>query len=351
MKKWGLGLMLFAMLAVPMLACGFPLPAGTTMMAVSKAVCADGEDAATCQLRQDAFQMMGKLETVRIDDMQVALLVDTGNPDELTSMTAEGSFEYQVTTAETGLGANLRADLTGGEVVSADGTQPLGGNQFVVVGDKGYTSEDNGQTWTYEELDSDALLGIGMMLGLPGTTGSGLDLYANPAIFSVTTGEDVEIDGQTMHVQTLTFNLEKLLSTPEAITAMMEDSAGPLAEIGVSMDDLGDPAQVAMFAAILLPAFEGSAFSTTLYIGAEDGYIHRIEESHVFKMDSTKIAFGSEGEEPTVMTMTYELSGTFAQFNNPLAIEAPQDATEGEGLLSGEGGLLSGGLGGSLFGQ
>jgi hypothetical protein len=350
MKKWGLALMLLAMLAAPALACGFPLPAGTSMMAVSKAVCANGEAADSCQLRRDAFQMMGKLQSAAISDMTGDLYIDDGT--SVTALNATGSYEYQVAESEVGLGANVRASLVTGQLTSDTGEQSLGGTEFVVVENKGYTSVDGGQTWTYEELDDSAILGLGFLLGLSGTTGAGMDLYSDPAIFTVTAGPDVQMDGQTMHVQTLTFDLEALLSNADAITAMMTQSAGAMDQIGLDPSELGDPAQLAMLAAFLLPAFEGTEVSTTLYIGADDGYIHRIEENSVLKMDSSAMAFGSTDEEPTVLTMSYQLSGNLAQFNTLMAIAAPANAVEGAGLLSEEGGLFGGsGLGDSLFGQ
>jgi hypothetical protein len=343
MKKWGLALMLFAILAAPALACGFPLPAGTSMMAVSKAVCANGEAAESCQLRQDAFQMMGKLQSAAISDMAVDLYIDDGT--EITALNATGSYEYQVIDSEIGLGANIRASLDDGQITSEDGEQSVGGTMFVVVGDKGYTSTDGGQTWTYEELDDSTILGLGFLLGLSGTTGTGMDLYSDPAIFTVTAGPDAEIDGQTMYVQTLTFDLQALLSNADAITAMMEQSGEAMDQLDLDPAELGDPAQLAMLAVFLLPAFEGTEITTTLYIGADDGYIHRVEENFVLKIDSSAMAFGSEDEEPMVMTMSYQLSGNLAQFNAPLAISAPADAVEGAGLLGGSG------LGGNLFGQ
>jgi hypothetical protein len=133
---------------------------------------------------------------------------------------------------------------------------------------------------------------------------------------------------------------------------MLESSAGMMGEAGVDPSELGDPAQLAMLAPMLMPAFEGTVFSTTLYIGADDGYIHRIEDSYVFTLDSSKIAFGADsGEAPTVMTMIYELSGNLAEFNAPLAIAAPENAQEGTGVLGDEGSLFGGsGLGDNLFG-
>ncbi|MBI5958079.1 MAG: hypothetical protein HY866_05055 [Chloroflexi bacterium] len=345
MKKWGLFLMLFAMLAVPMLACGFPLPAGSSMMAVSKAVCAEGEAADSCQARQDAYQMMSKLQAVVVEGLDMALVVDDGTT--VTNAIVTGSFEYQVAEATEGLGANLRAKLEQGEMTADTGDVSLSNTEFIIVGNKGYTSRDGGETWVYEELDANALLGLGLLLGIGGVTGAGLDLFSDPAIFTVTAGADVEMGGQTMHVQTLTLDLAKLLSNGEALAAMMETGFAASGEsLGLSQEDLGgvDAAQIAMMSAMLLPVFTGSEFSTTIYIGADDGYIHRVEDTYLLNMDMSSM--GQEGK----ITMSYILSGDITQHNAPLAITAPEDASEGAGLLGEEGGLFGGGLGGSVFG-
>jgi hypothetical protein len=348
MKTWGLALMLFAILAAPILACGFPLPAGTSMMAVSKAICAADETANTCQPRQDAYQLMGKLQSVSVSDMQVNLYID--NDSDVTTLTAAGSYDFEVADSTAGLGANVRANLTEGTITSADSSQTLNDTQFVVVEDKGYTSTDNGATWTYETLDQSTLIGLGLILGLSGPTGASLDLYSDPAIFTVTTGDDTQIDGQTMHVQTLTFDLQGLLSNADAIIAMLNQSSDAMNMLGVDPSTLGDPNQLAMVAPLLMPMFDGTAFSTTLYIGADDGYIHRIEENMTLMLDTSKVP-GSSDSAPTIINMSYQISGDLSQFNQSMAIAAPENAQEGAGLLSEEGGLFGGsGLGNSLFG-
>jgi hypothetical protein len=349
MKTWGLALMLFAILAAPILACGFPLPAGTSMMAVSKAVCAADETPATCQARQDAYQLMGKLQSVSVSDMQVDLYVDDGS--NVTTMSAAGSYDFEVAQSETGLGANVRANLDNGTITSAGSTQTLNNTQFVVVEDKGYTSTDKGATWTYETLDQNSLIGLGLLLGLGGPTGAGLDLYSDPAIFTVTAGDDTTMDGQMMHVQTLTFDLKALLASGDAITGLLTQSSDALGLLGLDPSTLGDPNQIAMVSAFLLPAFEGTEVSTTLYIGADDGYIHRVEENMALMLDTSKVPGGASDTAPTVVSMTYQISGDMSQFNQSMAIAAPENAAEGSGLLSEEGGLFGGsGLGGSLFG-
>ncbi len=345
MKKWGLALMLVAILATPMLACGFPLPAGTEMMAVSKAVCADDEAPESCQARQDAYQMMSKLQSAAVEDLSVSLYIDDG--ESVTEVNLTGSYEYVVTDSTEGLGADIHAMLESGEMTASGEDQSLGGMEFIVVGNTGYTSSDGGETWVYEELDQNALLGLGLLLGLSGPTGTGLDLFADPSIFTVTTGEGEAMMGQAMQTQTLTVDLTAMMSNADVLSVLLQEGVVAGGDsLGLNADELGDPAEFAMMAGMLLPFLSGSEFSTTIYIGADDGYIHRVEDHYVFNMDLS--AFDPESAP---MKMAYDLSGDVTQHNGAITIAAPEGATEGPGFLSEEGGLFGGsGLGDSLFG-
>ncbi len=205
-------LLVTAMIALSVLACGFPLPAGTTTMAVTKAVCAQGEPAASCQVRQDAYQLMSQLQSAAVEDLNMTLHIDDGS--SVTSMMLSGYYEYVVTGEEVGLGANVHATLVSAEMTDESGTESLSGVEFIIVGDKAYTKKP-GENWVYEELDENALLGLGLILGLGGPTGSGLDLFSDPAIFTVSAAEAEAVAGQAMQAQTLTLNLGALLANAE----------------------------------------------------------------------------------------------------------------------------------------
>lgn len=337
-NKWILVLMLLAMLATPVLACGFPLPAGTSMMAISKAVCAADESADSCQVRQDAYQMMGKLQAASIEEMAMSLYIDDGGT--VTTAEITGGFTYVVADESEYLGADVHAFLDEATVTSGFMSDDLSGSEFIIIGNTGYTSEDGGETWIEEELDPTSLLGLSFILGLAGAQGSGLDLFGHPDVFSVTMGEPTELDGQEMIVQTLTIDLPALLSNSEALIELFNAASEMgLEDQGINLDDLGDPSQLAMMAAMLLPFFEGTEFSSTIWIGADDGYIHYIDETYDFRMDMSAM-------DPTTppMQMSYFLSGYITDHDAPLAVTAPSDAEEGSGL----GGS---GLGGSLFGN
>ncbi|WP_119067831.1 hypothetical protein [Aggregatilinea lenta] len=339
MKKWTLTLMVLAMVAVPALACGFPLPAGTEMMRISKAVCADGEAPETCQERQDAYQLMGKLQSAVVDDLNVHMLIDA--PDEQIQADLLGSYDYQLITANVGLGANINAHWDEGQLTDASGTELLNDYEIIAIGEEFYVSQDGGQTWESEVVDQQTLMGLGMFLGLGGPLGAALDLYADPGIFTVTVGPDVEYEGQTMHVQTLTVDLEKLLASPEAALGLLEDgltAGGDLMDM--SMDDLGmTPQEFAMVLPLMQPMMDGTAFSTTIYIGADDGYIHYVE-------DNFTVAFDASAMDPTQapIGLVYQMSGYITQHNQPLVITAPSNATEGSGGLFGDSDLFGSGV-------
>lgn len=348
MNKWGLVLMVLALLGASTLACGFPLPAGTAMLAVSKAVCAQEEAVATCQARQDAYQAMNKLHSAAVKDLTMALYIDDGT--QVTAANLAGSYEYVVTGEDTGLGANIHAVVTDGQVQSGDGSPPqiLTGMEFIIYGDKAYSSLDGGQTWGYEELDSSALSGIGMLLGLGGARGAALNLFSDPTVFKVTVNENVSVDGQMMSVQTLTLDLSALLANADVMSALLQQGTTAGGDmLNLSPEDLQafDPQQIALMSVFLLPLLEGTELSTTLYIGQDDGYIHRIEDHYVLMMDLSKIDAQSKP-----MKMSYLLSGTITQHNAALVINVPQNATQGQGIF-GQGGVFGGsGLGSSIFG-
>lgn len=351
MSKWSLSLMIGVLLVAPALACGFPLPAGTEMMRISKAVCAEGEAPASCQERQDAYQLMGNLQTAVITDLAMHLWLDTEG--EQLSADLTGEYEYQLISANVGLGANLHAWWTEGEIVQGTETTPLNNVELIVIGEDAYLSEDGGQSWEAQAMDQNTLVGLGMFLGLGGPLGASLDLYADPAIFTVTVGPDVEIDGQTMHVQTLEVDLQKLLGTPTAALGLLEDglaAGGNMLDMG--MEDLGmTPQEFGMVLPMLAPFLQGTAFSTTLYIGAEDGYIHYVEDNFALALDLSAM---DATQQP--IGMEYKLTGRISGHNEPLTITAPSDVTEGNGGLFGDSGLFSsggesGGLGDSLFGS
>lgn len=347
MKKWGLLLMVVGMLAAPMVACGFPLPAGTEMMAVSKAVCAEGEPTESCQMRQDAYQLMSKLQTASVTDLQMAM--DMESEGEAMNIALTGRFDYEAAVSETStLGANVHVWIDEGQMTEAGSTEALDALEFIVMDTTGYTSNDGGQTWVSEALDQDAMSGLGLILGLGGTSGTGLDMFNDPTTFAVTAGESVEYNGQMMNVQTLTLDLTGLLSNTEALSAMLTEGLAAGGDVGLDEEAMGGmtPEDFAMVAAMMLPFLEGTEMSTTIYIGADDGYIHYVEDHFVLSMDMS--AFDPT-QQPVFMN--YQLSGYITGHNQPVSIAAPAGAVEGEGVF-GEGGLFGSDsdLGGSLFG-
>ena len=328
MKKLGLVLMLLAMLAVPMLACGFPLPAGTGTMAATKTICADGEDPATCQARQDAYQMMSTIQSAAVPDWSMSMLVETNDPTQNTNIAIKGSIEYVVVPSDTGLGANIHAVIEEGSSVSAEGTETIAGAELIIVGDTMYAREAGAEAWTSQPLTPEEFSSFGLLLGLGGSAGTGMDLYADPATFSVTAGADADFEGQTMKVQSLDVDLAGFASS-DAFSGLMEEGAeagGGLTDsfeegAGMNMQDLG-----MMLPLVFMMATEADA-GTVLHIGADDGYIHYVEDFFVLNLDLP--AF-EEGGEATKLNFRYGISGHIDQINEAITIEAPTNVIEGE---------------------
>ncbi|NDJ76656.1 MAG: hypothetical protein GYB65_10390 [Chloroflexi bacterium] len=342
MKKFGLALMLMAMLAVPMLACGFPLPAGNSTQPMLQAVCASGETTDTCEARQTAYAQMASLQSATIPDFSLELVMDDGTTQSVMRMT--GSYEYIVTGDPTGLGASIHAVLDEAVISDDTGTQDYSGLEFILIGDQAYSTDDGGATWTVETLglEGEEALGLGVMLGLNSATGTSLDLFSDPTIFSVSTGAGETYKDQNMLVQTMTVDLAAMLMNPDALNEMMSMGMESGSDFGLDEESLGmDPAEAVMFAAMLMPFLEGTEFSTTLWIGETDGFIHYVEDNYVFVMDSSAM-------DPTAapLSIEYTLTGHITNHNATPDIVAPEGATEGSsGLFGGTN------LGDSLFGE
>jgi hypothetical protein len=347
MTRWAVLGMLTVLLALPMLACGFPLPAGTEMMQLSEAACAEGETLDSCQMRQDAYQLMGKLRSAVVPDLNMRMFLRGG--DQRTEIAARGSFEYLVLPSRQGMGANLSAVLEEAWIADMTATDTVENVLIRTVGDRIYASEDDGATWHYQSLKSEDLLSLSILLGLVHTTGISLDLFSEPELFSVTSGGTTSIDGQTMHVQTLTFDLPGLLTYPDLIDTLVTtnyDALAVLLEYGGSEWEDMSPEDLSLMLGIVLLLIEDSDLRTTLYIGADDGYIHYFEERLEFLLvDESDPAAGTA-------TFEYTLSGHVTQHNAALVVEAPPGAILGGGFFGSD--FFGGGgpaLGDTLFGE
>lgn len=336
--------MLAALLAAPVLACGFPLPAGMSIMAVSKAQCAEDEATDTCQARQDAYQMMSQVQSVVVPDLAVDLVMEM--PGQNMVLTVAGSYEYIPAETDDGLGANIHIRLDRMELTQNGATESYNNVQVILIGGEGYVSEDGGATWSQETLtDMNTLNGLSMMLGLGGSVGAGLDLYSNPATFAVTAGSADAYNGQAMQSQTMTLDIATLMTSTDTMSgflAFAENMTGQtLIQEGSGFDlaMLADP----QIGGMLLLFMAGSELGTTIHIGADDGLIHYISENHIFNLDAGTMneQFGGP------IYFSYVMTGHIEQHNAALVIVPPTN-------ISGEGSAIfgdDGGLGSGLFGN
>ncbi|HEX3052542.1 MAG TPA: hypothetical protein VHP83_17910 [Aggregatilineaceae bacterium] len=332
--------MLLILIAAPVLACGFPLPAGMSSLPAAKSSCAENEALETCQLRQDAYQLMNKVSSATIPEFEVVL--DMVNGAEVTHATMKGSIEYVVVPAsEEGLGASVHVTITEGEMTQGSTTQPFSGVEFIIIGNRGYTSRDNGQTWIYEELTPDAMLGLNMLLGIPGLSANRFYWLNDPAVFTITNGDPVDYAGQSLQTQTISLDLTALLASPELLTLLLTQGMELASMAGVTEETLGFTVdQIVPVASQLEPFFSNTNFNTTIGIG-DDGYIRYLDENYSLTMDDS----ATNSANPTTVSFTYFVTGYLTGFNEPLSIVEPIGATESED------GLFGGGLGSSIFNQ
>jgi len=342
MKKWGLGLMLVAILGLPALACGFPLPVSLSEDAstTSTVVCATGEAADSCQMRQNAYALMAELKSGSVQDMVVDFNYSAEGDEGKMHFT--GAYDFVANPGSAGLGIDVSAVIGEGTFTDASGTEDISGAQFIIVNGVGYSKEAGDDEWKQEDLtsDSDTVMGLGLVLGLGGME---ISLFTEPSAFTVEVLPSVSINGQNMIVQKLTANINSLMMSPDALTGLMQSGSsatgGALSEEALAMSS----EDMAMFAPMLAGFMGGSSFVTTIYIGENDGLIHRVEDEYIFNMDMT-------ARDPTAgaINMSYILSGNIVNHNAVAAIVAPDNAVESTGGLLGE--LGGGGLGESLFG-
>lgn len=339
MKKWVLVVMLVAVMGLPMLACGFPIPVTIEsegeVIGMTKPVCAADEAAESCQMRQDAYELMAALQSGSVQDMVMSMNFNAEG--DVGDFHVSGYYDF-VANADSELGVDLSATIVDGTFADAESTDTITNGQLIIVDDQGYSREGD-EEWSHEDLlsDPDAALGLTVILGLGGS----VDMFSDPAIFTVELGEDVEMNGQTMHVQTLMVDLQSLMMSGDALGGLLSSGAGASGgalseeELGMSSEDL------AMMAPMFMGFMQGTSFTTTIYIGADDGFIHRVEDNYVFTMDASAMV---EDTEP--ITMSYNLVGNITNHNGAVEISAPEGAVEGGGLFDD----LGGGMGSGLFG-
>lgn len=131
---------------------------------------------------------------------------------------------------------------------------------------------------------------------------------------------DAELDGQKMYAFQHTFNLDALFKSPE-FQKLLTD----LGQVAAQADQ--SAAQVAMMLPMISQLATGE-ISFTRWIGADDGFAHRIVLSAnlVIDLNAMMGASGSSGTQLPPINLQFSLSVDMTKINDTTAPTAPEGA-------------------------
>ncbi len=240
---------------------------------------------------------------------------------------------------------NMGLDMTGS--ISGTGDDMSGSFSMAVV--DGIVYFQNPETGTWGGVKAEDLFAVlaeqmGSMMG--GTMGGGSsssspeEMLNNPAVgqlamaamtfdpfaidgfISQARGDDAELDGQTMYAFTHTFDVDALLTSPEFQELV---SAGSTA----AMEASPDAAQMAMLAPMFAQMVSGEV-TFTRWIGADDGFAHRLVVAADVNLDLSAMMAGSSSSDAPEMppiNLSLNLTVDLTNINDTASPVAPEGAT------------------------
>jgi len=322
-KKHRTWMLALVSLSLAVLACGFPLPlVQDALDQWAGPACGADEPAKSCAARQDAYLTLATTGTVSVTDVEMYLYLDQGDGAQDVAM--QGAYDYAPVDTPDGAVPGLHGwihDISGSLLPNIE---DQAGTEIIIIGTVGYSQEAGATTWIRESLEESALLGLGLLFGVPAYMGDLPDVYPTGA-FTVDSSQTEDEDGQAVLVQTLTLDLETVLNDPETLAALVDPVAPLLAGYGVE-----NSADLIAAAPVLLPYLEGSELQTRLVIGQADGLLHSFEQTARLMLDLT-----ATDPNAVPMALTYTLSGTYQYGATVPPIEAPAEYEEGSGGLGG----------------
>lgn len=265
----------------------------------------------------------------------------TGGMDGV-NITADGSGPFVFNTAATDPSQmfNMAMDLNG--AVSGTGDDQSGSISFVMVDGIGYIKDPESGEWKGAKLDevfASLTEQMGAMAGGASTDGSMEGLTSNPAVMglaasamsfdpmkipgflSQTREADADMMGQRMIAFNYTADLGAFLASPE-FQNLMTQAASAASE--------ADPqaGQMAMMAPMLASMATGN-FNYTRWVGADDGFIHRIAFTGDINLDLSAMMGASGSNAPAMppINMKLNLTVDLSEINATTAPTAPAGAT------------------------
>ena len=322
MKKPRTWLLALVSLSLGVLACGFPLPlVEEALDRWAGPACGVAESAKSCAARQDAYRALVTEDAVSVRDVEMHLYTDQGGGGSDVSLL--GEYDYALLETANGTVPGLHGwlhDLSGSLLPNLEDQS---GIEVILIGTEGYSLPAGATSWVKENLEDSALLGMGLLFGIPAFLGELPDVYAADGAFTVEAYETQDASGQAVLVQTLALDLEALLNDPALLTLLAEPVAPLLAGHGIE-----DPTELIAVAPVLRPYLEGSELQTRLSIGQADGLLHAFEQT-------ARLAFDLSATDPEALPieLRYTISGVFQYGAAVAPIVAPATYVEGDGGL------------------
>lgn len=263
----------------------------------------------------------------------------TGGMDGV-SLKADGGGPFIFNTAATdpaqmfSMGMNINGSVTG------TGDDQSGTLELVVVDGVGYVKSPETGEWKGAKLDelfASFSEQAGAMAG--GSSGGGLEgLASNPAAMGLATAAmsfdpmkipgflsqerqaDAEMMGQKMVAFNYTADVGAFLTSPD-FQNLVTQSAGLAGEANP------DAAQMAMMVPMLASMAAGQV-NYTRWVGADDGFIHRIAIAADINLDlSAMMGGGNSGAAMPPINMKLNLVVDLSEINNTSGPAAPEGAT------------------------
>lgn len=314
------GLLALVMLSGAVLACGLPLPSALVTGGIVIPACAAGEEVETCALRQGAFERLAATEALAVESFSTELFMD--NAGELMQLVSTGRYTYAVSDDPAGFGANVHVWIDSVTVEEDGVIESFSDLQIILIGAEAYWSEDGGATWTHETLtgDEDTQLGVAAFIGLLAPLTGEIDLFANPDAFVVQVGK---ADGGIQR-HMLTVNFDALISDADSVLALLAESMAVDENLGIGLgiEDLGEPAQVAAMAPMLVEMLGMElAYSARIGIDAASGQMVSFGETFGLDMSVAE----NEG-----MRAHWVMDATLGSYDDVAPVEAPAEYSEGD---------------------
>lgn len=267
----------------------------------------------------------------------------TGGMDGV-SLKADGGGPFVINTSVTDPAQMLNMGININGSLSGTGDDQSGSFELVVVDGVGYVKNPATSEWKGAKLDellaSFSEQAGAMAGGTSGASGGGLEgLTSNPAAMGLATAfmsfdpmkipgflsqerqADAELMGQKMVAFNYTADVGAFLTSPDFQNLVTQSA-------GVAGQASPDAAQMAMMVPMLAGMASGNV-NYSRWVGADDGFIHRIAIAADINLDLSAMMGSSGGSDASMppINMKMNLTVDLSEINSTTGPTAPEGAT------------------------